>query len=140
MLMKNAKLSFKCILCIWAKMDTVLLCWVSNSIFEIIIHPVDRNLIIWLKQKLLAKDNFFFVDVSSNSFKITKLLIQSILNCKWITACVKATMSILNNKKNWLFVNFYYLHWPSVCSKLAGKMLERCCPKWFWHLYCRLGI
>ena len=97
--MLKIKLSFKCILCIWAKMDTVLLCWVSNSIFEIIIHPVDRNLIIWLKQKLLAKDNFFFVDVSSNSFKITKLLIQSILNCKWITACVKATMSILNNKK-----------------------------------------
>ena len=38
---------------------------------------------------------FFFVDASSNSFKIIKLLIQSILNCKWITACVTTTM---NNK------------------------------------------
>ena len=29
---------------------------------------------------------------------------------------------------------------PSVCSRSAGKMLKRCCPTWFWHLYCRLGI
>ena len=43
---------------------------------------------------------FFRVDASSNSFKITKLLIQSILNCKWITACVTNTISILNNKRN----------------------------------------
>ena len=42
---------------------------------------------------------FFFVDASSNSFKITKLLIQSILNCKWITSCVTTTMSILKNKR-----------------------------------------
>ena len=42
---------------------------------------------------------FFFVDASSNSIKITKLLIQSISNCKWITACVTTTMSILNNKR-----------------------------------------
>ena len=42
---------------------------------------------------------FFFVDASSDSFKITKFLIQSILNCKWITACVTTTMSILNNKR-----------------------------------------
>ena len=41
---------------------------------------------------------FFFVDASSNSFKIAKFLIQSILNFKWITACVTTTMSILNNK------------------------------------------
>ena len=41
----------------------------------------------------------FFVDASSNSIKITKLLIQSISNCKWITACVTTTMSILNNKR-----------------------------------------
>ena len=40
----------------------------------------------------------FFVVASSNSIKITKLLIQWILNCKWITACVTTTTSILNNK------------------------------------------
>ena len=42
---------------------------------------------------------FFCVDASPNSFKITKLLIQSILNCKWITACVTTTMCVLNNKR-----------------------------------------
>ena len=39
------------------------------------------------------------MDASTNSFKITKLFIQSILNCKWITACVTTMMSILNNKR-----------------------------------------
>ena len=47
-------------------MDTVLNCWVSSSIFEMIIHPVNRNVIlknIRLKQELLAKDNYIFVKV-----------------------------------------------------------------------------
>ena len=54
---------------------------------------------------------FFFVDASKNSFKITKLLIQSILNCKWITACVTTTMSILNNKRTLI-----------VCQLLLSKL------------------
>ena len=41
---------------------------------------------------------YSFVAASSNSVKIKKLLIKTILDCKWITACVATTMSILNNK------------------------------------------
>ena len=56
----SEKISIRSVWNTRAKIDTVLLCWVSNSIFEIIVHPVDRNLILKktrLEQELLAKDN-----------------------------------------------------------------------------------
>ena len=56
----SEKISIRSVWNTRAKIDTVLLCWVSNSIFEMIVHPVDRNLILEktrLEQELLAKDN-----------------------------------------------------------------------------------
>ena len=71
---------------------------------------------------------FFFLDASSNSFKITKLLIQSILNCKWITAYVTTTMSILNNKRTFIVCQLLFSTLGfglfQVGRQDAGKMLS----------------
>ena len=71
---------------------------------------------------------FFFVNASSDSFKITKFLIQSILNCKWITACVTTTMSILNNKRTLivcqLLLSTLAFGLFQVGRQDAGKMLS----------------
>ena len=43
---------------------------------------------------------FFFVIAFSNSVKIKKFLIKTILHCRWIAACVANNMSILKNVKS----------------------------------------
>ena len=57
------------------------------------------------------------MDASSNSFKITKLLIQSILNSKWITACVTTTVSTFNNKRTLIV-------WQLLLSTLAFGLFQ----------------